>query len=293
MDHISSKVLPGIILLSAILINACGSSASSTDTLNVTYTAAAQTVESQYTIAAQAAADQNATSLAAGPTSDISSPTNLPVPIFSPATSTADTTTFTGTACDGASYISDVTIPDNTVVPAGETFVKTWMFQNTGSCTWDANYTLTLTSGDSMDGTNTSISGSVVPGQEAELSVTLIAPTTAGQYTGYWRLANDSGQTFGTTVYVSIDVIEAASATPTFTPQIPTASATAMTPSPTASLSTPATETSQPTASSTPEQPTATSTNTSAPAPSDTPTPTATVLPTNPPLPTSTSTPEN
>ena len=98
-------------------------------------------------------------------------PTNLPL---------ATSTTFTGPVCNGASYISDVTIPDHTTVAAGQTFVKTWMVQNTGTCTWNANYTLTFVGGSQMGGTNTNVGSSVAPGQQADLSVTLTAPTAAG-----------------------------------------------------------------------------------------------------------------
>jgi hypothetical protein len=295
MNYISKKVLPGFIMLSAILLGACAPSAlaNSTDAINVIYTAAAQTNEAQYTEDAQSTLDQSATLVPTETAFDMASPTNLPTVIFSLPTSTPYTTTLVGAICDNASYISDVTIPDYSAVDAGQSFVKTWMVQNTGSCTWDANYTLTFVSGDQMNGTDTSIGGSVVPGQQAELSVTMTAPTTAGQYTGYWRLANDSGETFGVTVYVLIDVAEDATATPSFTPEPPTASATEITSTATASLSDTPTDTPQPTATSSPtaEVPTPTSTNTSAPTPTNTSVPSDTPTPTNTLLPTPTSTP--
>ena len=64
-----------------------------------------------------------------------------------------------------------------------------------------------------MGGTNASIGASVAPSQQADVSVTLTAPTTAGSYTGWWRLANDSGEVFGETVDVVITVGEDATAT--------------------------------------------------------------------------------
>jgi hypothetical protein len=39
-------------------------------------------------------------------------------------------------AGDHASFVRDVTYPDNDAVPAGQAFVKTWEVQNTGSVTW-------------------------------------------------------------------------------------------------------------------------------------------------------------
>ncbi|HUI87165.1 MAG TPA: NBR1-Ig-like domain-containing protein [Anaerolineales bacterium] len=216
MNH-TKRVFLGLTLLVTILLSACGSSSSAngTDTLSAIYTSAAQTVVAQDTADMQSAIDQNATITPMDEASDTPAPTGSPTLFYSLPTSTPYDAVATpgGSTCDGASYISDVTVPDGTVEVAGQPFIKTWMFQNTGSCTWDANYALTFTSGDQMGGTTTSIGGSVAPGQQAELSVTLTAPTTAGQYTGYWRLANDSGEEFGVTVYVLIDVTEDATAT--------------------------------------------------------------------------------
>ena len=47
MNHLSKKVLPGVILLLAILISACSFSTSSTSRRNGTYASAAQTTVSQ------------------------------------------------------------------------------------------------------------------------------------------------------------------------------------------------------------------------------------------------------
>ena len=36
-----------------------------------------------------------------------------------------------------ARFLQDVTIPDNTIIAPGGTFVKTWLLQNNGTCAWD------------------------------------------------------------------------------------------------------------------------------------------------------------
>ena len=52
-----------------------------------------------------------------------------------------------------ASFVSDVTVPDDTVVPAGSTFVKTWRIRNDGTCTWTpGSYALVFTGGDALSG---------------------------------------------------------------------------------------------------------------------------------------------
>src|SRR6185436_15549687 len=59
------------------------------------------------------------------------------------------TTSATANCRDSAILVEDVTYPDNTVVPAGETFTKTWKLQNVGRCAW-TGYTIAYASGDRM-----------------------------------------------------------------------------------------------------------------------------------------------
>jgi hypothetical protein len=65
----------------------------------------------------------------------------------------------------------------------------------------------------------------VQPGNTADISVAMTAPTTAGTYRGNWRMTNAAGSYFGDEVYVLIIVGSAtvtptgsASSTPTTTP---------------------------------------------------------------------------
>ena len=251
LNHYLKKILPAVVVLAATSLAACGansgSAPSSTDAIDAIYTTAAQTLEAQYIASATlSAADQNATPLPTDEFGDTNSPTSFPNLTYLSPTPILDSAlnSDSSSACNNSIYISDVTIPDNTVISAGQTFTKTWMFQNTGSCAWDANYTLTFISGDQMSGVNTSIDTSVSPGAQAELSVSLTAPSTAGNYTGYWQLADDSGTRFGAEVYVLIDVTEDATATPTVTPETPTVvSTTAVPPTVVATTAVPPTST--------------------------------------------------
>ena len=273
MNH-AKRVLLGSILLWAILLSACGPSTNSANTLSAIYTAAAQTIVAQQPTDEQTATPMptDTASILTPTDSGISTPTNLPTIVSSLPTSTSS-----GTACDGAIYVSDVTIPDHTTENPGQSFVKTWALQNTGSCTWDTGFTLTFVSGTQMGGTNTSVSGSVAPQQQTQISVTLTAPTTAGEYTGNWRLTNASGEAFGDTIDVVIAVNESETDTP-----IATATNTpgTYTPAPT-STTAPATSTMAP-ATATTAPPTSTkapATATTAPATSTTAPPTSTKAP--------------
>jgi hypothetical protein len=161
-------------------------------------TAAALTVEAQLT------------SIASG-----NLPTTTPVPATPGAAQTptqaptAAPVTPTGTVeqpgdgtaetCDKAEFVSDVTIPDGTQFQPGESFDKTWLIKNTGTCDWDPNYSLVFVDGDSMDGPAavTLTSTVVAPGGELEVTVTLTAPFVPGTYRGNWKFRNPSGALFG------------------------------------------------------------------------------------------------
>ena len=44
----------------------------------------------------------------------------------------------------------DVTIPDDSIIVAGEGFTKTWRLQNGGACSWTRDYQLIWVSGERM-----------------------------------------------------------------------------------------------------------------------------------------------
>ena len=129
-------------------------------------------------------------------------PTNTAIPTLTPlpsATPVPPTATNVPVPCDRAGFVDDITIDDNTEIPAGTTFVKTWRLKNTGTCTWTSSYALIFYSGDAMSGPAAAplTSATVPPGSTIDVSVTLIAPLTTGTYRGEWRLRNSVGGTFG------------------------------------------------------------------------------------------------
>jgi len=100
---------------------------------------------------------------------------------------------------DRASFVSDVTIPDNTRLSPGQSFVKTWRLQNSGSCTWSTDYVLVFVDGHRMGGPpSVPLRGTVAPGSTVDLSITLTAPAGDGAYEGKWQLRNTNGDLFGT-----------------------------------------------------------------------------------------------
>jgi len=207
-------VIAGIGLLIASIASRGNRAASATHTPDF-YTQAADT------LTAIEAASTPTGAPSATPTASLTA-TAFPQFNFTPQAGLPATTATAANYCDNAIYVSDVTIPDGTVMAPGTSFVKTWAFQNTGACTWNTNYSLTFVSGDLMGGATTNLTQSVAPTQQVQASVALAAPTTAGTYTGYWRLANAQGNGFGGLVFVKI-VVSAGTATPTSTAAASTA----------------------------------------------------------------------
>lgn len=160
------------------------------------FTQAAQTVAAELTrIAGQAT-----------PTSSV--PTDTPVPTntftLPPTNTPVSTATKTPIPCLMVGFNSatiDVTVPDNTIMAPGQTFVKTWRLINLGTCTWNSSYQLVFDHGDSLglpdNYAQTLTSGSVAPGQTVDVSVSLTAPSASKTYTGYWRFRDPNGILFG------------------------------------------------------------------------------------------------
>lgn len=101
--------------------------------------------------------------------------------------------------CDRIKFVSDVTIPDGTSLNPGVAFTKTWRIKNAGTCTWTPGYSLVFQSGDQMSGPDSvSLPRKVAPGQTIDISVSLVAPGSAGTYRGAWQMRNANGRLFGT-----------------------------------------------------------------------------------------------
>ncbi len=192
-----------------LLLTACnfpGNPSQPTISPDLIYTAAAQTLTAQQTQAAQGTPIilPSATSPAATATAPVVvaatntplPPTNTPIPTSTPI---PPTPTATPIPCDRGQFVKDITVPDDTEITAGSTFVKTWRLKNTGSCTWTSGYAVVFYNGDAMSGPASApiTNGTVPPGSTIDISVTLIAPTTPGTYKGNWRLRNAGGATFG------------------------------------------------------------------------------------------------
>jgi hypothetical protein len=127
------------------------------------------------------------------------------------------------TGCNNLLLIRDETIPSGTLMKPGEAFTKVWKVGNNGTCNWALQYRLVFVGGNQMGGDPSGLGRVIEPNKWTQISISLVAPRQPGFYTGSWRLGTQSGQPFGSTLIVSIQV-----ANPTNTPQ-PTATSTPVT----------------------------------------------------------------
>lgn len=174
-----NKKLFIVISLAALILSNCGAQApTETAAPTVTLVVAPPTA----TVAATEAPTQvSATTEAV---------TALPTETFTPEprpTNAPDCT-------NKASFVADVTIPDNTQVNAGDPFTKVWRISNTGTCIWASDYTLSHYSEERMGASDSSIPLALTyPGQTLDVSVDLIAPKNPGTHRENFAIKNPAG----------------------------------------------------------------------------------------------------
>jgi len=200
--------LLNLLIIFTVLLGACNLPSDSQGQ-GLELTAAAQTVEALLS-ATPLATNTSLPPAATLTTAPLPLNTNTPVP----------TATL---VCNLANFVTDVTIPDGTIMTPGQAFNKKWRIKNIGTCAWNG-YTLIFDHGDAMGGPASKPIPAINPGQEFDLDVDLTAPASAGAYRGYWRIASNSNVLVpivdgyqGTSFYVDIKVQSPATATTTAT----------------------------------------------------------------------------
>lgn len=194
-------MIVSVLLLSAILLGACGSSANTnTDAI---LTEAAQIAFQALTETA-AAAPPTATFTPVPPTPTFTpeppTPTATPEggeqqPIATPTALQQPSTS--GVPCLRANLEYE-SIPDGSQIYADIPFTKVWRLKNTGSCTWTREFAAIWVQGDLIgaDSVIEFTDKDIPPGGYAMIEVSMRAPDKSGFYKGYWMLRGD-GAIFG------------------------------------------------------------------------------------------------
>ncbi|MEI7987777.1 MAG: NBR1-Ig-like domain-containing protein [Chloroflexota bacterium] len=94
--------------------------------------------------------------------------------------------------------VSESTAPSGTTFQPGMSIVKTWRVRNNGTCTWQTGYNLVFVGGDSLNAASpTNLTGDVAPNATVDISIQLMAPVSAGTFTGNFMLRSLNGEVFG------------------------------------------------------------------------------------------------
>ena len=104
---------------------------------------------------------------------------------------------------NASTFVSDVTIPDGTMMSPGQSFTKTWQIKNSGSTIW-SGYSLAFDRGTQMGGPSSVPVPMTMPGATVDISILMIAPTEGGNHRGTWRMRTADGEFFGQDVFVLI-----------------------------------------------------------------------------------------
>jgi hypothetical protein len=99
-----------------------------------------------------------------------------------------------------------VTYPDDTTVQPGQSIDKQWSVQNSGTCDWDARYTLRNINGETLGAPAEIPLYPARAGAQVILRIVFLAPSAAGTYRSEWQAINPDGEAFGDSVYIQLIV---------------------------------------------------------------------------------------
>lgn len=170
------KMLSRLVLLSVLFLSACGGGQETAET------AAPASTETQPPVTTEAPGETPAVEVTETPQTPVVQETPAAVrPTNQPG------------CTNKASFVADVTIPDNAVINAGETFTKTWRVSNTGTCIWASDYTLSYYSENAMGAPASVPLDLTNPGETLDISLQLTAPRSPGTYRGNFVIKNPEG----------------------------------------------------------------------------------------------------
>lgn len=107
---------------------------------------------------------------------------------------------------DGLLFITDLTVPDGTLIARGAQFDKRWQVKNTGSCNWDQRYALVLIAGTELGLDRKQALYPARSGTETVIRMMLTSPVSPGVYTSAWQAFSPDGDPFGDVIYVQFQV---------------------------------------------------------------------------------------
>lgn len=189
------RMMPSLILLAGWMISGCSLPFSNPSV---------QETNRALTLTAQVPTDEHTVNTLA-PTSPLAdTPTLLPSSTVIPTGTPPPTSTnppvpsATTIPCYQAKFIADISIPDDTKLPPGMDFIKTWRIWNTGYCNWDTDMLIFFDNGTLMSKAKEYYLDKAVPsGEMVNISLAMKAPEEPGTYMSSWRFKSPKGDLFG------------------------------------------------------------------------------------------------
>jgi len=105
-------------------------------------------------------------------------------------------------------YLNDLNYPDGTFVKPGETLEKQWKVKNSGTCNWNATYTLRLIDGIELGAVNPQSITPLRAGVDGTIQIVFTAPTEPGNYVSTWQAFGPDGKSFGEYISIEINVVQ-------------------------------------------------------------------------------------
>ncbi|KAL9558053.1 hypothetical protein MBANPS3_001076 [Mucor bainieri] len=112
-----------------------------------------------------------------------------------------------------ASFVSDLNIPDGTIIVPRKTFIKMWKLKNTGNVDWPLGSHLLFNGGSILRPYPISRPDCfavpvISPDEETCVTAELQAPDSPGHYTSFFCLCTPDGERFGDNIWCTIKVDE-------------------------------------------------------------------------------------
>ena len=101
-------------------------------------------------------------------------------------------------------FVSDLTIPDNTSVAFGSTIDKQWIVENSGTCHWNSAYRLKHIGGAALGAPEEIALYPARAGTQATIQILFTAPFTDGEYESAWQAVDPLGTAFGDPIFIRI-----------------------------------------------------------------------------------------
>ncbi len=103
-------------------------------------------------------------------------------------------------------FLSDITIPDGTIVNPEEILDKRWLVENSGSCNWDRRFSLRLIAGPDMGAQPEIALFPARSGAQAKIRMLFTAPPNPGTHRSAWQAQDPHGNLFGDPIFIEVVV---------------------------------------------------------------------------------------